>query len=150
MISYRLAIRAALLAGVVGFAACSSMPGMSSSNMMTMKNALTGAQEVPAVQTSGSGSVDSSFDKSSKTLSWTVTYSGLSGPVTAGHIHGPAAPGANAGVVIPFTGDLSSPIKGKATLTDAQVADLMAGRYYVNLHTAKNPGGEVRAQLTAK
>ena len=52
--------------------------------------------------------------------------------------------------MIPFTGDLSSPIKGKATLTPAQVADLMAGRYYVNLHTAKNPGGEIRAQLTAK
>ncbi len=49
---------------------------------------------------------------------------------------------------IPFTGDLSSPISGKATLTAAQVADLTAGRWYVNLHTAKNPGGEIRGQVT--
>ena len=147
--SYRLAIPSLLLAAAVGIAGCSWMPGMSS-DTMSMKNAATGAQEVPPVTTGGSGTVDSTFDKSTKTLAWTVTYSGLSGPVTAGHIHGPAAAGANAGVVIPFTGDLSSPIRGKATLTDAQIADLMAGRYYVNLHTAKHPGGEIRAQLTAK
>ncbi|MGH6612475.1 MAG: CHRD domain-containing protein [Burkholderiaceae bacterium] len=150
MISYRNAIHSTLVAATVALAACSSMPGMSSSNMMSMKNAATGAQEVPPVTTSGSGTVDSSFDKASNVLTWTVTYSGLSGPVTAGHIHGPAPAGANAGVMIPFTGDLSSPIKGKATLTSAQVADLTAGRLYVNLHTAKNPGGEIRAQLTGK
>ena len=147
--SNRLALPGVLLAAAISIAGCSWMPGMSS-DTMSMKNALTGAQEVPPVTTSGSGTVDSTFDKSTNTLTWTVTYSGLSGPVTAGHIHGPAAAGANAGVVIPFTGDLSSPIKGKATLTAAQVADLTAGRYYVNLHTAKNPGGEIRGQLTAK
>ena len=147
--SYRFAIPGVLLAAAVSIAGCSWMPGMSS-DTMSMKNALTGAQEVPPVTTSGSGTVDSTFDKSTNTLTWTVTYSGLSGPVTAGHIHGPAAAGANAGVVIPFTGNLSSPITGKATLTAAQAADLAAGRYYVNLHTAKNPGGEIRAQLTGK
>ena len=148
MISYRTITQSTLLAAAVTLAGCAWMSSMTGSDTMSMKNALTGAQEVPAVTTSGSGSVDSSFDKSTNSLSWTVTYSGLSGPVTAGHIHGPAAAGANAGVVIPFTGDLSSPIRGKATLTTAQVADLMAGRYYVNLHTAKNPGGEIRGQLT--
>ena len=147
--SYRFAIPGVLLAAAVSIAGCSWMPGMSS-DTMSMKNALTGAQEVPPVTTSGSGTVDSTFDKSTNTLTWTVTYSGLSGPVTAGHIHGPAAAGANAGVVIPFTGNLLSPITGKATLTAAQAADLAAGRYYVNLHTAKNPGGEIRAQLTGK
>ncbi len=150
MISYRTITQTTLLAAAVTLGGCAWMSSMTGSDTMSMKNQLTGAQEVPAVTTSGSGSVDSSFDKSTNSLSWTVTYSGLSGPATAGHIHGPAAAGANAGVVIPFTGDLSSPIRGKATLTAAQVADLMAGRYYVNLHTAKNPGGEIRAQLTAK
>ncbi len=82
-----------------------------------------------------------------KTLTWTVTYSGLSGPVTAGHVHGPAAPGANAGVLVPFSGDLASPIKGSATLTDAQISDLEAGKLYVNLHTADNKPGEIRGQL---
>ena len=115
---------------------------------VSMKNSLTGAQEVPAVATGGSGTVETTFDKSTNVLTWSVAYSGLSGPVTAGHVHGPAPAGTNAGVLIPFTGDLSSPIKGKATLTAAQVADLTAGRLYVNLHTAKNPGGEIRGQLT--
>ena len=149
MISYRTAIQSTLLAAAVTLAGCGWMSSMMGSDgMMSMKNQLTGAQEVPPVTTGGSGTVDSSFDKGTNTLTWTVTYSGLSGPLTAGHIHGPAAAGANAGVLIPFTGDLASPIKGKATLTAAQVTDLMAGRYYVNLHTAKNPGGEIRGQLT--
>jgi hypothetical protein len=80
-------------------------------------------------------------------LKWTVTYSGTTGPVTAGHFHGPAAPGANAGVVLPFTGSMASPIEGSATLTQAQVDQLKAGLWYVNLHTAANPGGEIRGQV---
>jgi hypothetical protein len=65
----------------------------------------------------------------------------------AGHIHGPADPGQNAPVVIPFTGSLASPIKGERVLTPAQVSALEAGKYYVNIHTAKNKGGEIRGQL---
>jgi hypothetical protein len=80
-------------------------------------------------------------------LTWTVDYSGLSGPATAAHIHGPADPGANAGIVIPFTGNLASPIKGSATLTDAQMAQLEAGKWYVNIHTEANKPGEIRGQL---
>ena len=71
----------------------------------------------------------------------------MTGPVTAGHFHGPAAAGANAGVVVPFAGSLASPITGSATLTDPQIADLKAGKWYVNLHTAANPGGEIRGQV---
>ena len=150
MISYRTAIQSTLLAAAVTLAGCSWMPGMGGSDMMSMKNQLTGAQEVPAVTTGGSGTVDTTFDKATNVLTWTVTYSGLSGPVTAGHFHGPAMPGANAGVAVPFTGDMASPIRGKATLTAAQAADLTAGRYYANLHTAKNPGGEIRGQVTGR
>jgi hypothetical protein len=58
-------------------------------------------------------------------------------------------PGENAGVVVPMTGSLTSPIRGKATLTAAQAADLMAGKWYVNLHTAANPNGEIRGQFPA-
>jgi hypothetical protein len=148
MISYRTAIQSTLWAAAVTLAGCSSMPGMGSET--SMKNQLTGAQEVPAVTTGGTGTIDTTFDKLTNVLTWTVTYSGLSGPVTAAHFHGPAAAGANAGVAVPFTGDLSSPIRGKATLTNAQADDLKAGRWYVNLHTAKNPGGEIRGQLTSK
>jgi hypothetical protein len=112
-----------------------------------MKATLDGAQQNPPVTTKGKGTAALTFDTTSKKLSWTVKYSGLSGPATAGHIHGPAAIGENAGVVIPFTGKLKSPVKGSATLTDAQVTDLMAGKYYVNIHTAANKDGEIRGQI---
>ncbi|TGV77116.1 CHRD domain-containing protein, partial [Mesorhizobium sp. M00.F.Ca.ET.158.01.1.1] len=68
-------------------------------------------------------------------------------PAVAAHIHGPAAMGENADPVIPFKGKLKSPIKGSATLTDAQAADLEAGKYYVNVHTAAHKDGEIRGQI---
>jgi CHRD domain len=115
---------------------------------MKMKADLTGAQEVPPVTTQGKGSAEVTFDPASKQLSWTVNYSGLSGPATAAHFHGPAEPGKNAGVAVPIPNQAKSPVTGLATLTDAQAADLQAGRYYVNIHTAANPGGEIRGQVT--
>ena len=101
----------------------------------------------PGITSSGKGAAKASLDTATKTLTWTVEYSGLSGPATAAHIHGPADPGADAGVVVPFTGNLASPIKGSATLTDTQIAQLEAGKWYVNIHTAANKGGEIRGQL---
>ena len=91
-----------------------------------------------------------SLNKQTNVLTWTVTYSGLSGPATAGHFHGPAIAGTNAGVALPLMGDLTSPIKGSATLTAAQSADLMAGMWYMNLHTAANLNGEIRGQLASR
>jgi len=102
------------------------------------------------VKSDASGTVEASLDKKTNVLSWTFTYSGLSGPATAGHFHGPAASGQNADVVVPIDGNLASPIKGTATLTAEQAADLMAGKWYVNLHTAANPKGEIRGQVTDK
>ena len=121
--------------------------GAAQAQQINFKADLSGASEVPPVTGAGSGSATASLDTATKTLTWTVTYSGLSGPVTAGHIHGPAAPGANAGVLVPFKPPLESPIKGSATLTDAQISDLEAGRMYINLHTAAHPPGELRGQL---
>lgn len=115
---------------------------------MKMKADLTGAQQTPPVTTQGKGSAEVNFDPASKKLSWTVTYSGLTGPATAAHFHGPAEAGKNAGVAVPIPNQANSPVTGSATLTDAQAADLQAGRYYVNIHTAANPGGEIRGQVT--
>ncbi|MFC3324112.1 CHRD domain-containing protein [Mesorhizobium cantuariense] len=112
-----------------------------------LKATLDGAQQNPPVTTKGKGTAALTFDTATKKLSWNVKYSGLSGPATAGHIHGPAAMGENAGVAIPFKGKLKSPIKGSETLTDAQAADLEAGKYYVNVHTAANKDGEIRGQI---
>ena len=116
-------------------------------DQINFKADLNGASEVPPVTTAGKGSATASLDTATKMLTWTVDYSGMSGPVTAAHIHGPAAPGTNAGVLVPLGTNLANPIKGSATLTDAQVSDLEAGRTYVNLHTADNKGGEIRGQL---
>jgi hypothetical protein len=113
-----------------------------------MKATLDGAAEVPPVTTAGKGTADIDFDPATKKLSWKVTYSGLSGPATAAHFHGPGEPGKNAGVAVAIPNAGTSPAEGSATLTDAQAADLAAGKYYVNVHTQANPGGEIRGQVT--
>jgi len=113
-----------------------------------LKATLDGKSEVPATTTSGTGTADLNYDAASKKLSWTVTYSGLSGPATAAHFHGPAEAGKNAGVAVAIPNAAASPVKGEATLTDAQAADLLGGKYYINIHTAANPGGEIRGQVT--
>ena len=112
------------------------------------KATLDGASEVPANTSTGKGTADIDYDAASKKLTWKLTYSGLTGPATAAHFHGPAEAGKNAGVAVAIPGATASPAEGSATLTDAQAADLMAGKYYVNVHTAANPGGEIRGQVT--
>jgi CHRD domain-containing protein len=112
------------------------------------KATLSGKAEVPANTSAGTGTADIDYDAATKKLSWKVTYSGLSGPATAAHFHGPAEAGKNAGVAVAIPNAGTSPAEGSATLTDAQAADLLAGKYYVNVHTQANPGGEIRGQVT--
>lgn len=112
-----------------------------------MKVTLDGKSEVPPNASTGTGTADVDYDAASKKLSWKLTYSGLSGPATAAHFHGPAEAGKNAGVAVAIPNATSSPAEGSATLTDAQAADLLAGKYYINVHTAANPGGEIRGQV---
>jgi hypothetical protein len=113
-----------------------------------MKATLDSKSQVPPNSSAGKGTAEIDFDAASKKLSWKLTYSGLSGPATAAHFHGPAEAGKNAGVAVPIANPGTSPVEGSATLTDAQAADLVAGKYYVNIHTAANPGGEIRGQVT--
>ena len=112
------------------------------------KASLKASEEVPPIQSAGTGTLDATYDTASKQLSYTVNYSGLTGPATAAHFHGPAEAGKNAGVVVPVQGSVASPIKGSATLTDAQAADLEGGKWYFNVHTEANKGGEIRGQVT--
>jgi hypothetical protein len=111
------------------------------------KATLNGKSEVPPNTSAGTGTADIDYDAASKKLSWKLTYSGLSGPATAAHFHGPAEAGKNAGVAVAIPDATKSPVEGSATLTDAQAADLEAGKYYVNVHTQANPGGEIRGQV---
>jgi CHRD domain len=123
------------------------MVGGAQAATKVFKAAMDGASEVPPTTSAGTGAATATLDTATRRLTWDVTYSGLTGPAMAAHIHGPADPGKNAGVVVPLTGSLKSPIKGAKVLTSAEVTDLEAGKYYVNIHTAANKGGEIRGQM---
>jgi hypothetical protein len=117
--------------------------------MVNLKADMNGAAEVPPNPTTAKGSVTAAFDTTTKKLTWKGTYSGLSGPATAAHLHA-GEPGKNGGVAVPlFAGAAAkSPFEGEATLTDAQAADLLAGKLYANIHTETHKAGEIRGQLT--
>ena len=132
-----------------GFAALAVVATAAFADTVSYKADLAGSQEVPAVAGGGKGSAELAYDTASKKLTWKVTFSGLSGAATAAHFHGPAEAGKNASVAVPIPGT-ASPLEGSATLTDVQAADLMAGKWYVNIHTAANKGGEIRGQVVKK
>jgi hypothetical protein len=92
----------------------------------------------------GSGDVTAMLD--GKTFTYSASYNDLTGPAVAAHFHTAPTPGGNGPPVVP-TVVTPSPIKGTATLTDAQIVDLNAGHWYFNVHTAANPGGEIRGTL---
>ncbi|WP_138484197.1 CHRD domain-containing protein [Dyadobacter bucti] len=126
---------------------------------LKVSTTLSGANEVPANASTATGSVDGLLDQESRILSLNIMYSdsaasdSTSGDSTftptAWHIHkGPAD--STGAVVINFGTTFTSPFAFKDTLTEAQVADLKAGLYYVNIHSAKYPNGEIRGQLKAE
>ena len=136
-----LTVAAAILTG------CASMNAPS--NMVAMSTALRAANEVPANTSPATGTVDAVLNKDTNLLRWKITHTGLTGPATAGHFHGPAAVATNAGVALGWA-TVESGSEGSATLTAAQAADLMAGNWYANIHTKANPGGEIRGQMMVR
>jgi hypothetical protein len=110
---------------------------------------LKAASEVPPKQSDGTGTLTATLNTDTDELTYHVEFQGLTGPVAAAHFHGPAAEGVNAKPQVPVKASpIASPIDGKATLTADQAKDLEAGKWYFNLHTAANPGGEIRGQIT--
>ena len=140
--------RAAFAALALSASVFAAVPALA--DMANYTAALAGASETPPADSKGAGMIDATYDSATKKLAWTITYTGLTGAATAAHFHGPAAPAAAAPPVVPISGPLASPIKGEATLTDAQAADLKAGKWYINVHTAAHKDGEIRGQLMMK
>lgn len=147
MTRYSNVIRSALAVMVIGLAAVGCSVLQPDANLAAFSTQMTGANEVPAVGTNGAGKIDAVLDKKTNLFRWKLSYTGLSGAARAGHFHGPAAIGANAGVAVSFGSTVTSPMEGQVTLTPAQAADLLAGKWYANIHTAAHPGGEIRGQM---
>jgi hypothetical protein len=137
----------ALMISAVAIAASFGLGAAASAEVLKMKADLSAASEVPPANSPGKGTADITYDTASKKLSWKLDYTGLTGPATMAHFHGPAAAGVNAGVKVPIP-DPKSGTEGSATLDDAQAKDLMDGKYYVNVHTDANKGGEIRGMVT--
>ncbi|MEO6033605.1 MAG: CHRD domain-containing protein [Burkholderiaceae bacterium] len=152
--------RVSLLATLLTLGACSTTAtapttapsgqlGALGPYLMAVEARLTGNDEMPSNSSNGIGDLKGSFDTRTRVLKWRLVYSGLSGPATMAHFHGPALRRQNAGVVLPFPGTVS-PIEGQATLTEAQANDLLNGRWYANVHTLLQPAGEIRGQVTLR
>ncbi|EJN09155.1 CHRD domain-containing protein [Bradyrhizobium sp. YR681] len=138
--------KALYLAGAMVAALPLGLSTITNAEVVKLQAELKGSNEVPPNTSSGSGKAEASFDSDTRFLTYTVTYTGLSGPALGAHFHGPGEAGKNAGIALPFK-STESPIQGTATLTDTQAADLLAGKWYANIHTAANPGGELRGQM---
>ncbi|MGY0575867.1 CHRD domain-containing protein [Bradyrhizobium sp. RDM12] len=130
-----------LLAGLVVMTAAPA-----NAEVVKLQADLKGSNEVPPNSSSGSGKAEATYDTETKTLTYTVTFAGLTGPAIGAHFHGPSEAGKNAGIALPFKA-VQSPIQGTAALTESQATDLLAGKWYANIHTAMNPGGELRGQM---
>ena len=113
---------------------------------------MSGANEVPANTTGGTGTVTGTYDATTNVLTYNTTWTGLTGTATAGHFHSPALPGTNANPLVYFllqNNGTAGSASGSAKLSDTQETDLLAGKFYANIHTAANGGGEIRGQVSA-
>ncbi|MCA8832110.1 CHRD domain-containing protein [Hymenobacter pini] len=138
-----------LAAGLLTLGACKNDDdnNQPASNTVNVSATLDGKQEVPANSSAATGTMTGTYDKTTRTLTYKVTYSGIT--PSMGHIH-QAAPGVNGGVIVPFSSVATSPISGTATLSEADGAKLLSGETYVNLHTQAYTGGEIRGNMTVK
>ncbi len=136
-------LRRAVTASVLGMVSVAAHAAT-----IAFKADLKASSEVPAKDSMGTGVLTATLDTETNELKYHVEFSGLTGPVVAAHFHGPAAEGVNAKPQIPVKASpIASPIDGKATVTPEQAKDLTEGKWYFNLHTSSNPGGEIRGQV---
>lgn len=133
-----------------GYGSNNGNPG--GGNTYSISASLTGGQETPANSSMGTGTLTGTYDPSTYKITYTLTWSKISGAPTEMHFHGPAAVGVSGPVVVSITGfpaTASGTLSGTAVITQGQAGDLLSGRWYVNIHTATFPNGEIRGQITS-
>ena len=138
---------AALLTAAAVCALAVTAVSLAATRGMGWSAKLTAAQEVPkqsVKNAAGTGAFHAT--ESGNKLKWTLTFSKLTGAATAAHIH-MGAMGKAGNVVVALCGPCKSPVSGTATLTPALKKAVAKHLLYVNVHTAKNPGGEIRGQI---
>lgn len=141
-----------LCLSIIFITSCKSSEDVEKDNTYVGTITMTGAQETPPVTTSATGSIDANYNRLSKTLNYTVTFSGLSDSAVAAHIHGLGEIGILAPVMQTFN---NFPRRKAGTYTGTLFIDgikfteedLLAQRYYINIHSKTNGGGEIRGQL---
>jgi hypothetical protein len=115
-----------------------------------LRATLNGGQEVPkqTFKVAGATGTFTATMTNQGKITWKLSYKSTSGPVMAAHIH-LARVGVSGPVVVPLCGPCHSGQTGTGTATAAQVKAILSHGAYVNIHTAKNPAGEIRGQLTS-
>jgi CHRD domain len=123
--------------------------GLAVAAPISFKVPLSGADQVPPVKTTGTGTAHLTWNSSTRILTWRVTYSDMSSPVTMAHFHH-GARGHNGPVVIWLTKKakpVTGPIVGEVTLSPKEAEEFEAGDWYINVHTKDHPAGEIRGQV---
>lgn len=136
-------VRITILVLLIGFSSCKKDNSTVMSGTVSYSGSF--AKSTDAVVTSATGTATGTFNTTTMVLTYTVTWNGLTSNAAAMHFHD-AGP-----VIIPITGfptATSGTYSGTATFTSAQATDLAAGKVYIQIHTANNPGGEIIATLT--
>ena len=137
---------------VTGFIACSKDDDDAPADVVyNISGNANGGQEAPTrVTTNAAGTISGNYNATSNVLTYTISWTGLSSAPNNMHFHGPADPGVGAPVVVGITGfpaSATGTISSTATLSEAQEADLLNFKWYYNIHTPANPGGEIRGQV---
>ena len=135
---------------MLGGLALAGTLGLALASPVSFDVPLSGDQQVPAVQTAGSGSAKLTYDPDTRVVTWSISFSNLSSPATMAHFHGPAVAGKNAGVKVWISEkgmEPKSPINGQATLSADDAKMFAAGDMYINVHSKDHPNGEIRGQV---
>jgi len=133
-----------VLLSILFFSACKKDKDNPAPTTVNFAATLNGANESSPNASTATGTATGTFNTTSKILTVTTTYSGI--VVTVGHIH-KGEIGVSGPVEFPFVITASPIVFTSSALTDSEINDLMENKYYVNLHSAAYPGGEIRGQL---